>query len=124
MAEIGDMDESDLMAVWQARAIRATWARAAENGADPEIVAGALADVPEVTAVEALEANRRLADLLTGRRWHVMQGAREAGASWSEIGDALGMTKQGAHDTYRRAIAAQEEHVGDLHDASRARSVL
>jgi hypothetical protein len=33
-----------------------------------------------------------------------MQAAREAGASWSEIGAALGMSKQGAQDWYRRKI--------------------
>jgi hypothetical protein len=54
----------------------------------------------------------------------VMQAAREAGASWSQIGASLGMTKQGAQDWYRRKIADQEQYVGDLHDADRARAAV
>lgn len=122
--DIERLDIDELLALWTAAGQRATWARVLARGGDPDIVAGALAKVPEVTALEALEANRRVVDLLTGRRWYVMKEAREAGASWSDIGAALGMTKQGAQDWYRRKIALQEEHVGDLHDAAAARAVL
>lgn len=83
-----------------------------------------LAQIAEVSALQALRANRRLVELLTGRRWSVMQYAREAGASWAAIGDALEMTKQGAIDWYRRKIDAQEQYVPEFHDASRARAVL
>jgi hypothetical protein len=34
------------------------------------------------------------------------------------------MTRQGAHDWYRRKIALQEQHAGDFHDADRARAAL
>jgi hypothetical protein len=34
------------------------------------------------------------------------------------------MSKQGAQDWYRRKIEAQEQYVGDLHDAERARAAL
>ncbi len=124
MADIEKLDVSELLDVWLANGTRATWTRAAARGADPEIVAGVLAEVPEVTSLDALEANHRLVDLLTGRRWYVMQEAREAGASWSEIGAALNMSKQGAQDWYRRKIAEREKYVGDLHDAEAARAVL
>lgn len=63
----------------------------------------------EVSALEALAASARLADELTRRRWVVMRSAREAGASWSEIGTALGMSKQGAHDWYKKAVAKRSE---------------
>ncbi|MCP9625236.1 hypothetical protein NMK54_34385 [Nocardia otitidiscaviarum] len=76
----------------------------------------------EVTALQALEANRRLTELLVGRRWMVMRDAREAGESWTTIGTALGMSKQGALDWYKRKIANQENSM--LHDADRARAVV
>lgn len=83
-----------------------------------------LAELAPVTELQALTANRRLTDLLTSRRWMVMQEAREAGASWAAIGGALGMTKQGAIDWYKRKIADQEKYLPESHDATRARAVL
>lgn len=74
--------------------------------------------------MDALGANRRLVELLEGRRWTVMQDAREAGASWTDIGRALRMSKQGAADWYNRRIADRERYVPDLHDADRARAAL
>lgn len=124
MSNIDKADEQELYRLWNAYGARMTWARAVEKGADADIAAGAVAELPNVTAIDALEANRRLISLLTGRRWYVIQEAREAGATWDEIGEALGMTRQGAHDWYRRAIEKQATHVGDLHDAERARAAL
>lgn len=53
-----------------------------------------------------------------------MQEAREVGATWEAIGDALGITKQGAQDYYRRQIEKQENFVPDILDATRARAAL
>jgi hypothetical protein len=53
-----------------------------------------------------------------------MQAAREAGKTWDEIGSALGMSRQGAQDWYRRKIANQERYVPEFYDAERARAVL
>jgi hypothetical protein len=83
-----------------------------------------LAELAPVTPIHALAANARLVELLTGERWILMRDAREAGESWSSIGRALGMSKQGAQDWYKRAIERQEEHVPDLHDGARARAAL
>jgi hypothetical protein len=83
-----------------------------------------LAELPEVTALQGVQAAGRLVELLTGRRWIGMQRAREQGASWSQIGDALGMSKQGAQNWYARTIAEQERIVGRYHDAERARAAL
>uniref|UniRef100_UPI003F4968A2 hypothetical protein n=1 Tax=Amycolatopsis sp. CA-151526 TaxID=3239921 RepID=UPI003F4968A2 len=83
-----------------------------------------LAELAEVSPLQALRAGQRFTDLVTGRRWITMMEAREAGASWSEIGGALGMSRQGAQDWYRRKIADQEKHLPDLHDTARARAVL
>src|SRR6478735_8582707 len=58
------------------------------------------------------------------KRWYVMKSAREAGATWAQIGEALGTTKQAAHDFYRRKIEEQEKYLPDLHDAAAARAVL
>lgn len=43
---------------------------------------------------------------------------------WAHIGEALGITKQAAHDFYRRKIEEQEMYLPDLHDAAAARAVL
>ncbi len=81
-------------------------------------MAGAqLAELPVVTALDGLRASGQLVELLTGRRWYVMQQAKEDGASWEQIGEALGMSRQSAWEWYRRKIAGREQHVGDLHDA-------
>src|SRR5215212_6718208 len=117
-------DESALLGVWRAFGSRLTWQRAIERGGDPQVAERALGELPEVSALDALEANRQLVDFLIGRRWFVMQAAREAGASWAQIGAALGMSKQGAGDWYRRKIADQEKYVPDVHDADRARAAL
>jgi hypothetical protein len=105
-----------------------TWREvAAKNPGSSHAAAAArvLAQLPEVTAaLDALRANARAVDLLTGRRWYVMKSAREAGATWAQIGEALGMTKQAAHDFYRRKIEEQEKYLPDLHDAPGARAVL
>jgi hypothetical protein len=83
-----------------------------------------LAELPVVTAVEALEANGQLVQLLIGRRWYVMQAARETGASWADIGAVLGMPGPEARDWYRDRITQRERLVPDFHDAGRARAVL
>jgi hypothetical protein len=40
------------------------------------------------------------------------------------LGEALGITKQAAHDFYRRKTEEQEKHLPDLHDAAAARAVM
>jgi hypothetical protein len=82
-----------------------------------------LQQLPEVSALDALRANKRLVDRMTARRWYVVRDAREAGATWGQIGEALDMSRQSAHEWYTRKIESQEEPVADLHDAERARGV-
>ncbi len=117
-------DERELLAVWNLVHERGSWEGILRKDPVNVVARGALEQLPEAGPLEALAVNARLVDLLTGRRWYVMRDAREAGATWSEIGQALGMTKQGAADWYRRAIVKQEQYVGDLHDAARARAVV
>jgi hypothetical protein len=71
-----------------------------------------------------LRANAKAVELLTARRWYVIKSAREAGATWAQIGEALGITEQAAHDFYRRKIEEQEKYLPDLHDVAAARAVL
>lgn len=56
-------------------------------------------------------------DLLTGRRWSVIEQAREDGVSWEQIGEALGMSRQAAWTWYRRKLTDQERYVNDLHES-------
>lgn len=60
-----------------------------------ELLPGELTTLPGATELDALRASRRVVEVLTGR-WHMIRRAREEGASWSDIGQALGMTRQGA----------------------------
>jgi hypothetical protein len=117
-------DEAALLNTWQMFGSRLTWATEIEKGADRAGAEQALGDLPHITALDALRANAHLVGLLAGRRWYVMQAAREAGATWDEIGEALGMSRQGAYDSYRRKIRQREEYVPEIHDTARARSAL
>ena len=119
-----EVSEAGLYRSWEAFGTRNVWAGVVARGGDPAVAAAAVAELPEVSPLEALEANARLVGLLTGARWWVMQAAREAGASWTEIGAALGMTKQGARDWYRRKIGERERYAPEHHDATRARAAL
>lgn len=117
-------DEQELYRLWDAYGQRRMWHKVIERGGDQAVAEEALAELSNVAPLDALEANAKLVDLLTGRRWSVMQAAREAGNTWDEIGLALGMSRQGAQDWYRRKIADQERYVAEFHDADRARAVL
>ncbi|MFI6031623.1 hypothetical protein [Amycolatopsis magusensis] len=124
-------DEREYWQLWRLYHERRTTGQAFElgtaQGIDPAMLdtwSRELEQLPAMSALQALQANRRLVDLLTGRRWTVMREAREAGATWTEIGEALGMSKQGAHDWYKRQIETQERLLPEYHEAARARAVL
>ncbi|MDQ0030911.1 hypothetical protein [Arthrobacter bambusae] len=119
-------DVHELLTVWEDFNRGETWREASAIGGDEarEAAAHFLAEVREVAALQALRANARAVELLTARRWYVMKSAREAGATWAQIGEALGITKQAAYDFYRRKIEEQENHLPDRHDTSAARAVL
>lgn len=86
---------------------------------EPDLAASA-----DVTPLQALEASHRLAESIARSRWDLMRDAREAGESWSKIGDALDMTKQGAQDWYRRRMLEQERVLPEYHDRDRSLAVL
>lgn len=56
-----------------------------------------VADADDVDLAE-LAAMRDVVDQVIG---HAVAGQRARGASWSEIGRALGVSKQTAHERYR-----------------------
>jgi hypothetical protein len=104
-----------------------------ERGIEQEQAAGhpaavlvkALSDLPGVSGLEALRASRRVLELLTGARWHMMRQAREEGSSWSQVGEALGMSKQAAYDFYRRKLDRQDESAAPgTYNGPRSRAAL
>ena len=119
-----------LLRRWEARGDRETWRKAVEHmraKGDPEGLRVAelkLSSLPQVSALEALSANAEAVRILTGRRWYAILWAREEGSTWAEIATALQTTEAEVLAFYRSSIAAQEQLVRDLHDASRARAVL
>ena len=50
-----------------------------------------------------LRAAHRLADAVTTNRAEMVREARRFGASWQDIGDAIGMTRQSAHKRFGAA---------------------
>lgn len=66
-------------------------------------------DYARVSPLQALAANRRLDELLTAERSLLISDARDNGDSWTRIGEALGLTKQGAADWWRRNTAAVDD---------------
>jgi hypothetical protein len=124
-------DEHKLWLAHELACERALWIaalRVAEANDDIDGNASArgwLAELPEMTALQALAVDTRLADLLMGRRWSTMRQAREDGCSWAKIGEAIGVSKQAAQEWYYKQIAAAERAVGaPLHDVERSRAVL
>jgi hypothetical protein len=118
----------DLLARWHAWGDRQLWRKTLANpGAKPERRALAeqkLAEMESATGLDALAANVKLVKLLKGWQWQAIKSAREDGATWEQIGQVLGTSKQGALNAYTRAIETQEKYVPDFHDAAAARGVL
>ncbi len=101
-----EMTEAErLYQVWTTYQAQDAWRDAVEHGEDVAIAAQTLIGQPEVSVLEALDANRRLVDLLIQRRREAVSAARKAGFSWAAIGTALGTSKQRAYTRYRPTIA-------------------
>jgi hypothetical protein len=96
-----------------------------EAGHPVAVLVKALAELPGVSGLQALEASRRVVELLSGARWHMIRQAREEGSSWTQVGNALGMSKQAAYDFYRRKLDQQDEPIEPRSDnSSRSRTAL
>ncbi len=59
----------------------------------------------ELTVGDALAATVALRDAADGLVFELVGFARDAGASWAEIGAALGVTTQAAHQRFGRRAA-------------------
>lgn len=75
-------------------------AAASELWALGNIRARVLSDQPTLRVLCDLWRLRALVDRATG---HLVQAAREEGASWAQIAEELGMSKQAAHERWRHA---------------------
>ncbi|WP_405059556.1 hypothetical protein OG474_43455 [Kribbella sp. NBC_01505] len=93
-----------------------------QAGHSVAVLVKALSDLPGVNGLEALRASRRVVELLTGARWHMIRQAREEGSSWSQVGGALGMSKQAAYDFYQRNLAQQDTVTTETKDAARSQA--
>ncbi|WP_280460900.1 hypothetical protein [Nocardia carnea] len=123
-AVLRDGDERALYAVWETYGYTRLLREMLVKLDDRDAVRADLAAVALITPAQALEANRRLVGLLTERRMEVIQQAREGGDSWTVLGAALGVTKQGALDWYNRKIAERGKRAGKFHNAEQARAPL
>ncbi len=125
--------DGDLFQLWNDGASLGIWrkalatAQAAGNLQHAQSAQAVLDELIErgATLLRALNANAELVKRLTGQRWFVMRDAREQGATWDQIAEALGLKDaEAARAYYLNAIERQERYVGDLSDARRARAVL
>ena len=107
---------------WQ-RLTRQTIAKLTAEGKDASLLIATNDAEDQISTLDALRAGDRIAKLLNGWRWNLMRQAREEGRSWSEIGAALDMTKQGAFDYYRHAVDRQEQYAPQYSDIAAARKV-
>ena len=69
-----------------------------------EHAAGSGKGISREAALDALSANAALVARLNSERWLVMRAARDAGASWDQIGAALGTSRQSAWEFLRRKL--------------------
>ncbi|OJY38468.1 hypothetical protein [Pseudonocardia sp. 73-21] len=96
-------DVQRLYLVCTAYQAQMAWREALERGEDPAVAGESLAGLPEVSAMDAIEANRRLVEVLLRWRRDAVLAARATGSTWTAIGAALGTTKQRAHAWFRPA---------------------
>ena len=77
----------------------------------------ATVDIPDpqnpADGLAAVVALRRLADLVEAAQ---VESALRAGWSWSEVAEALGVTRQAVHKKYARRVAAAGIETRRRHD--------
>ncbi len=58
-----------------------------------------------VDPIDQLDAARRIREAAQDLEARALEVAREAGATWKDIGDCYGLTKQGAQQRFRRSAS-------------------
>jgi hypothetical protein len=85
--------------------------RARDSLADPD---GGPAGLDQAEALELLALGEVIARKVGYGRQLTVRSARGAGASWAEIGTALGTTRQSAWEGHRRWIDGQARQHGEI----------
>ena len=116
-------DTQELLSIWNTHEQRSTWREVTRRGGNNEIAQRVLDELPEVSAIEALAANRELVELLIARRWYVIRDAREAGQL---VGDRRGprYVQAGRAGLVPPPHRRARKNVADFHDAERAQQAL
>lgn len=110
----------ELLTTWETWSARDTLTRAISRakttGTSTVGMRHELDQTPAVDPIEALAAAHELVTLLSGWQWQTMCSARENGATWDEIGHAVGTTGEDARANYAAAVERQELHGSGLTD--------
>jgi hypothetical protein len=93
-----------------------------EGQARIEAVDGYLADaIGDGRPIEALIATRRLGEIADTRAREAARVATEGTWSWTDVGRALGVSKQAAHEKLRERIQGKlDKHLAKLDKAEQA----
>jgi len=83
-----------------------------------------LTEQATVGALDGLTAGARLVEEVTAGRWVLMRQAREDGASWDQVGAAIGLPEDQARAWYAGKVDAHERHAAQWFDLARDRAVL
>ena len=111
-ADVDRLVDSDLDSDWllvletyrERKLLRYRLDRAAEDSEKVAKLTAERAELAEVSALHALRATKQLLDGLLDQRRRLMIDARDEGASWADIGAALDISRQAAHELYHRQI--------------------
>lgn len=111
-ADVDRLLDSDLDSDWllvletyrERKLLRYRLDRAAEDSEKVAKLTAERAELAEVGALHALRATKQLLDGLLDQRRRLMIDARDEGASWADIGAALDVSRQAAHELYHRQI--------------------
>ena len=72
--------------------------------------------------IEALVATRRLGEIVSERAKQAARAATEGSWSWTDVGEALGITKQAAHEKLRERVRGEMEKSRTRLDRAESRS--
>ncbi|MFI9100360.1 hypothetical protein ACIGXA_07525 [Streptomyces fildesensis] len=123
------MTLEQLLALWtqgpRLARLEAVHALAIESGDHERADRAALElAVPHVSPLQSLAANVELGRRLLDGRWKAVRDALEGDATWDEVAEAQGLTRDEAVAYYVDAIDHRERYAAEPFDHRRARAVL